>query len=66
MLTDMNALEHTYLSLHHLHGGIYDVHHLVVGMNVLDKNKGGVYLPRFVGLADNRDFFTVLRKQETP
>ena len=62
MLTDMNALEHTYLSLHRFREGVYDVHHLVTGMHVLDKEQGGVYLPRFVGLADNRDFFTVLRR----
>ncbi|MCK6504688.1 hypothetical protein L6R53_15000 [Myxococcota bacterium] len=64
MLTDMNALEHTYLSLHHFHDGRYAVHHLITGMEVLDRtNKAGVYLPRFVGLADNRDFFTVLRRR---
>ncbi|MCB9780180.1 MAG: hypothetical protein H6742_16555 [Alphaproteobacteria bacterium] len=62
MLTDMNALEHTYLSIHDFHGGDYTVHHLIRGMEVLDKERQGVYLPRFVGLADNRDFFTVLRR----
>lgn len=67
MLTDMNALEHTYLSLHHFHEGRYAIHHLITGMEVLDRtNKAGVYLPRFVGLADNRDFFTVLRRRDAP
>ena len=64
MLTDMNALEHTYLSLHHFHDDTYGVHHLITGMDVLDRTtRGGVYLPRFVGLADNRDFFTVTRRR---
>lgn len=68
MLTDMNALEHTYLSLHDFQDGVYTVHHLITGMEVLDRTtKRGVYLPRFVGLSDNRDFFTVLaRPPESP
>lgn len=63
MLTDMNALEHTYLSLHHFQDGVYTVHHLIQGMEVLDKERRGTYLPRFVGIPDNRDFFTILRGQ---
>jgi hypothetical protein len=67
MLTDMNALEHTYLSLHHFHDGEYAVHHLITGMEVLDRTtKRGVYLPRFVGLSDNRDFFTVFTRRPPP
>lgn len=66
MMTDMNALEHTYLSLHHFHQGEYAVHHLITGMEVLDRTtKRGVYLPRFVGLSDNRDFFSVLARRES-
>ena len=64
MVTDMNALEHTYLSLHRLDGGIYDVFHLIQGMRVLDEEEGEVYLSRFVGLPDNRDFFTILREEQ--
>lgn len=67
MLTDMNALEHTYLSLHHFHSGEYAIHHLITGMEVLDRvSKTGLYLPRFVGLPDNRDFFTVLTRRAAP
>ena len=62
MLLDMNALEHTYLAVHDVEEGQFTVHHLVSGMDVLDqKRSSGVYA-RFVGYADNRDFFTVLRK----
>lgn len=63
MLTDMNALEHTYMTVHALDGGHYHLQHLIRGMEVLDRDTQGVYLPRFVGLADNRDFFTILRRQ---
>ncbi len=63
MVTDMNALEHTYLSLHRLRRDGYSVEHLIRGMEVLDKTIDGTYLSRFVGLSDNRDFFTVLRKE---
>jgi hypothetical protein len=62
MLLDMNALEHTYLAIHDVEGGQFTVHHLISGMDVLDqKRQAGVYA-RFVGYADNRDFFTLLRK----
>ncbi len=64
MLTDMNALEHTYLSLHELRSSGYTVHHMIAGMEVLDKEVDGTVLSRFVGLSDNRDFFTVLRRVE--
>ncbi len=61
---DMNALEHTYLALYD-HGvdGRWTVHHLDTGMAVLDKEQRGVTLPRFVALADNRDFFLLLRRE---
>ena len=61
MHLDMNALEHTYLSL-------YDINlkkdatpnQLIKGMKVLDERfKGNV--PRFVGYPDNRDFFYLTR-----
>jgi hypothetical protein len=61
MLTDMNALEHTYLSLHHYRRGDYTVRHLITGMAVIDRSASGVYLPRFVAAPDNRDFFSVWR-----
>lgn len=57
MLLDMNALEHTYFALN-LPAG---VRHLVLGMEVLDKEKDGRSWQRFVGFPDNRDFFYVLR-----
>ncbi len=62
MLLDMNALEHTYLALYHVDDGGLRVQHLIDGMNVLDKSVGGVVLPRFLGFADNRDFFFLLRR----
>jgi len=63
MLLDMNALEHTYLAVYSLHGSELAVEHLVRGMEVLDKSAGDQLLPRFLGYADNRDFFYILRRE---
>jgi hypothetical protein len=62
MLTDMNALEHTYLALYRTRDSQFDVQHLIKGMEVLDKSNKGQVVPRFVGFSDNRDFFYLLRK----
>ncbi len=62
MHLDMNALEHTYLALYSRQGPRIAVEHLVKGMSVLDRQSGADLLPRFLGLADNRDFFYVLRR----
>lgn len=62
MLLDMNALEHTYMALYHASEKNLDVEHLVKGMEVLDKSVGDQILPRFLGFADNRDFFYVIRR----
>ena len=62
MLTDMNALEHTYLSVYpKADDDRFVVQHLIKGMSVLDKVNQGQVVPRFVGYADNRDFFYLLR-----
>ncbi len=72
MLLDMNALEHTYLALYPPTNGTGTndrgavVEHLVRGMAELDKTVGGRLVPRFVGYPDNRDFFTVFRREERP
>jgi hypothetical protein len=63
MLLDMNALEHTYLALYHRQAAQFDVQHLIQEMSVLDKSNKGQIAPRFVGYADNRDFFYLLRKE---
>ena len=63
MITDMNALEHTYLALYRVEASRLAVDHLVEGMSVLDKVVDGQVLPRFLGFADNRDFFYVVRRQ---
>jgi hypothetical protein len=63
MHLDMNAPEHTYLALYKPGEGKLDVEHLVRGMSVLDKTSGGTTVPRFLGFADNRDFFYVMRKR---
>ena len=67
MITDMNALEHTYLAVYRVDSSRAEsdrlvVDHLIDGMEVLDKSVGGQILPRFLGFADNRDFFYVLRR----
>jgi len=62
MHLDMNALEHTYLALYHKENQHLQVQHLIKGMSVLDKTKKQRYIPRFLGYADNRDFFYVMRR----
>ncbi len=63
MLLDINALEHTYLAVYQVRDGQFRTQHLVKGMEVLDKPVGGgQMLPRFIGYADNRDFFYLRRK----
>jgi hypothetical protein len=63
MLLDMNALEHTYLALYVREGERLSVQHLVRGMDVLDRDVRGELVPRFLGFADDRDFFYVLRRE---
>ena len=63
MHLDMNALEHTYLALYPRRGAHIGVEHLVQGMSVLDKSARGTLLPRFLGFADDRDFFYLLAKE---
>ena len=63
MLLDMNALEHTYLALYRRTGAQLFVDHLLKGMSVLEKSSdSGEIVPRFLGYADNRDFFYMTRK----
>lgn len=62
MLLDMNALEHTYLAVYRVDGSKFLTEHLIEGMSVLDKSDDGQLLPRFVGYADTRDFFFLIRK----
>ncbi len=64
MHLDMNALEHTYLALYHKEGEHLLVQHLIQGMSVLDKLDKGVYIPRFLGYSDNRDFFYVMKREQ--
>lgn len=64
LLTDMNALEHTYLAfLDHGDTG-HTPRHLDTGMSVLDVATGDQVQARFVDFADNRDFFTLTRRAE--
>lgn len=66
MLLDMNALEHTYLALYRRTRSRMYVDHLVKGMSELDKTVAGEIIPRFLGYADNRDFFYVMHKEGRP
>jgi hypothetical protein len=61
MLTDMNALEHTYMAVYRRTGTEFTVDHLLKGMNQVDQ-AGGQNVPRFIGFSDNRDFFYVVHK----
>ncbi len=63
MHLDMNALEHTYLALYQARDSQVIIHHLITGMSTLDQSQGEQVIPRFVGYADNRDFFYLLRKR---
>jgi hypothetical protein len=62
MLLDMNALEHTYMALYRRSGSRLFVAHLLKGMGGVDKSSSGKVIPRFLGYADNRDFFYVMRR----
>jgi hypothetical protein len=62
MLLDMNALEHTYMAVYRKDGPRLVAQHLIDGMGVVDGAKDGQPLPRFVSVADNRDFFYLLRR----
>jgi hypothetical protein len=62
MQLDMNALEHTYMAIYRPQGTTLLTEHLIEGMGEVDGSKGGRTLPRFVSVADNRDFFYLLRR----
>jgi hypothetical protein len=62
MLLDMNALEHTYLAIYRRSGSQMFVDHLVKGMSEVEKTVSGELVPRFLGYADNRDFFFLMRR----
>jgi len=62
MQLDMNALEHTYLATYRPQGSTLRTDHLILGMDAVDGSKDGKTLPRFVSVADNRDFFYLLRR----
>jgi len=62
MLLDINALEHTYMAVYHMQGSRRLTQHLIDGMGVVDGSRDGEPLPRFVSIADNRDFFYLLRR----
>ena len=63
MQLDINALEHTYLAIYRPEGRTLLTEHLIDGMGVVDGSKDGQALPRFVSVADNRDFFYLLRRR---
>ncbi len=63
MLLDMNSQEHSYMALYTHEDGRVIPHHVVRSMSALDgQTRDGFPSPRFVGYADNRDFFYLLRK----
>ena len=65
MHLDMNALEHTYLAMYPRSGSNVVVEHLVRGMEVLDKTVAAKVVPRFLGFADDRDFFYLMTRKES-
>jgi hypothetical protein len=65
MPLDMNALEHTYLAVYKKQGSTISVQHLIRKMADVDMTVKGKNVPRFLGYADDRDFFYLTRR-ETP
>ena len=63
MLLDMNALVHTYAAVYKREGTALHVQHLIRRMNESDIKADGRYIPRFLGFADDRDFFYLTRKE---
>jgi hypothetical protein len=63
MLLDMNALVHTYLAVYKRQRSNLYVQHLIQGMAEVDMTVKGRYIPRFLGFADDRDFFYLTRKE---
>jgi len=67
MLLDMNALEHTYLALYQRRNDELRFEHLITGMSEVDRTgPDGEPIPRFIGFPDNRDFFYLTRKPDSP
>jgi len=62
MLLDMNALEHTYMAVYPRPDDRIHTEHLIHGMGAVDGSLNGQPQPRFVSVADNRDFFYLLRR----
>ena len=65
MLMDMNSQEHTYMALYPEveDDDWIEAEHLVPGMSSIDQRSSEGTIPRFVGFADNRDFFYLLRRE---
>lgn len=65
MLMDMNSQEHTYMALYpeNEDDDWIEAEHLVDGMRYVDQDSRNGPIPRFVGFADNRDFFYLLRRE---
>lgn len=62
MHLDMNAPEHTYLAIYRTTEERLVVQRLVREMAEVDPPLNGKEVPRFIGYADNRDFFYLLRR----
>ena len=62
MQLDMNALEHTYLALYLARQDGRVVEHLIEGMEAVDQQSQGEFVPRFLSFPDDRDFFYLTRR----
>lgn len=63
LLLDMNALVHTYLAVYQREGDNLYIQHLIRRMKEIDLAEKGRYIPRFLGYADDRDFFYLTRRE---
>lgn len=66
MQLDINALEHTYLALYVHRNRERLVEHLVQGMEQCDSRTREGLAPRFLAAPDDRDFFYLTRREESP
>jgi hypothetical protein len=66
MQLDINALEHTYLALYVRRNHERLVEHVVQGMEQCDSHTREGLAPRFLAVPDDRDFFYLTRRGQSP
>lgn len=62
LLVEVALISATYMAVYRRQGSQLLTQHLIDGMGEVDGSRNGQPLPRFVSVADNRDFFYLLRR----